>query len=376
MASTDIPPHGQECFEQLYREHSRLVRDYALRHGTSEVEADDVVADTFLAAWHQLESRTEAEIPWLLGIARMKLSRMRLADNPPEVPLASLYDEMDLALGFSSYTPLWSEQTYDPLDRAIRSEAQGQLVALLARLPHFDREVFLLRFWEGLALREIAHVVDRPRVSVERGLRRAMDDLARQNALLPILDPRVSKSPDASSIATPLIERGPLTCAGHPMKGDSSELAIVHSTIIQANRFLVERVARDHGLLYELKPVEFEELVADLLTRMGYSVDSTPASHDGGIDLWVAEKKEIGNFKYVVQCKRHARHRSVGVQLVRELYGVVEAARVTAGLLVTTSTFTRDAKEFQRTTDYRIQLHDYLALVDWLNKYSTASGGC
>jgi restriction system protein len=82
----------------------------------------------------------------------------------------------------------------------------------------------------------------------------------------------------------------------------------------------------------------------------------------------VASRADLGSFLYYVECKRYAPDHPVGVNLVRELYGVVQADRVTAGILATTSFFTRGAKEFQSEVAYQISLRDYFGIQDWLQK--------
>ncbi len=73
--------------------------------------------------------------------------------------------------------------------------------------------------------------------------------------------------------------------------------------------------------------------------RLGYEVSVTPQSRDGGKDLYAAMKSSLGSFLYVVECKLFAPNRPVGVQIVRNLYGMVEAERATAGIVVSTSSF-------------------------------------
>lgn len=60
-----------------------------------------------------------------------------------------------------------------------------------------------------------------------------------------------------------------------------------------------------------------------------------------GVDLALAR----GHERYLVQCKQW-RARQVGVSVVRELYGVMAAERVAGGYVVTSGSFTKDAKEF------------------------------
>ncbi len=126
---------------------------------------------------------------------------------------------------------------------------------------------------------------------------------------------------------------------------------------------------RDHPeIMQELPSRRFEEVVAELLRRLGYEVDITPATKDGGFDIYAAQKNAFGRFLFLVECKRYAPSNKVGVEIVRSLHGVVEDKRATAGVVVTTSFFTKGAKEFQRRNEYKLQLQDYLGLKEWLRQ--------
>jgi restriction system protein len=68
----------------------------------------------------------------------------------------------------------------------------------------------------------------------------------------------------------------------------------------------------------------------------------------------------------LVECKKYAPKHKVGVQIVRALHGVVQQKRATAGLVATTSYFTRGAKEFRQELAHQMQLADYVELQNWL----------
>jgi restriction system protein len=87
---------------------------------------------------------------------------------------------------------------------------------------------------------------------------------------------------------------------------------------------------------------QFEQLVADLFRRMGYRVQETGRTGDGGVDL-VLEKDGL---QHLVQCKQY-RSWSVGEPVVRDFYGAM-AARETRceGFIVTCGSFTEPAKLF------------------------------
>ena len=87
---------------------------------------------------------------------------------------------------------------------------------------------------------------------------------------------------------------------------------------------------------------EFEALVGEYFRRLGYTVTEQGGSApDGGVDVLLKK----GSDRYLVQCK-HWRALRVGVQPVRELYGVMAAQRVAGGFLVTSGDFTDEARSF------------------------------
>lgn len=101
--------------------------------------------------------------------------------------------------------------------------------------------------------------------------------------------------------------------------------------------------------LQQLGGVEFERLIVSLLERMGFRAEMTRASGDGGIDIVATLDKPVVGGRYLIQCKRFARDSLVGAPTVREFYGALVADRgAVKGILITTSGFTDQAREFAR----------------------------
>ncbi len=97
---------------------------------------------------------------------------------------------------------------------------------------------------------------------------------------------------------------------------------------------------------------EFELLVGEAYRLQGFQVTETGGGGaDGGVDLVLAR----GGEKFFVQCKQWKAYK-VGVETVRELYGVMAARGATGGFVVTSGRFTKDARLF--TQGRNIQLVD------------------
>ena len=111
----------------------------------------------------------------------------------------------------------------------------------------------------------------------------------------------------------------------------------------RARREAVERARRgkliDHWL--SLSGPELEDEMAVLCRRLGYRVESTPASGDGGVDLILRNKS---GKKVVVQCKSYKS--PVGPAAARELYGSMMHFGADKAVLVCPAGFTRGVEEF------------------------------
>jgi len=92
--------------------------------------------------------------------------------------------------------------------------------------------------------------------------------------------------------------------------------------------------------LRQMDGIEFEHWVADLFRRGGFQVETTQASGDHGVDLWVSIESRLT----AVQCKRW--DSPVGEPVVRDLYGAMVAEGAKSGCLVTTGSFTAQAHRF------------------------------
>lgn len=89
---------------------------------------------------------------------------------------------------------------------------------------------------------------------------------------------------------------------------------------------------------------EFEALVAEAYRRQGYTVTRIGGDGpDGGVDLTLRKDGKC----LIVQCKQR-RADKVGVQVVREIFGVMTAQRAHGAVIITSGLFTQEAKTFAR----------------------------
>ena len=129
--------------EELYRRHAQDVYRFAYWLCGDRTEAEDVVSDTFLAAW---TSSTRPQVStvkaYLLVIARHVVLKRRRRAKPHAALQADLADK-------SAGPERLAEQ---------RDELTAAMTALQA-LPEADRAALLLRAQQDLPYEEIARVL-------------------------------------------------------------------------------------------------------------------------------------------------------------------------------------------------------------------------
>lgn len=87
---------------------------------------------------------------------------------------------------------------------------------------------------------------------------------------------------------------------------------------------------------------QFERLVGEAFRLQGYAIVETGGGGaDGGVDLILSKDSE----KFLVQCKQWKAFK-VGVNVIRELYGVMAAKGSAGGFVVTSGRFTDEASNF------------------------------
>lgn len=179
------------------------------------------------------------------------------------------------------------------------------------------------------------------------------------------LIPKAPLTHDLSEILARLIAQKPHSEVLY--RGQSDQIiASIGPDVVFVDQQLLKYLAAHPNELHVLDPRKFEEIVAEIWHRRGFTVKLTPRTRDGGKDIYAVENSRYGDILYVIECKRYARDRPVGVEIVRALYGVTEAERATMGLVATTSYFTDPAREFQRTIAHRMTLTDGDGIKHWL----------
>ena len=122
--------------------------------------------------------------------------------------------------------------------------------------------------------------------------------------------------------------------------------AILSAITVFRQKKLYSTVANrpDVAIMNEMSWNEFEMMVGEHFRRQGFQVSRQGGNGpDGGVDLVLKNNSE----SYLVQCKQWKAYK-VGVQPVRELYGVMASRGAAGGYVVTSGMFTDEAQAFAK----------------------------
>ena len=154
---------------ELVRRHGASLGRFLYAGGAPEQEIEDLVQESFIRAFRALDGwRGDATFrSWLFRIgSNLRKDLYRRDRGRTMIPI----QEVDL------------RESADPAAEAEARDAEQRLRTGLARLPHMQREVFLLRANQGIDYEEIAVVLGTTpgaaRVHYHHAVRRLKEEIA------------------------------------------------------------------------------------------------------------------------------------------------------------------------------------------------------
>jgi len=130
-----MDPAAEDRFARLVHEHSAAVANYLRRrlYPLTPSDLDDLVEETMVIVWRRLDRvPADAELPWMLGVARNVLRNARRSKNRRSAFEATLQSPFS-----------------DPsAEEFVIADVSGR--EALGSLSDDDREILLLHAWDGL----------------------------------------------------------------------------------------------------------------------------------------------------------------------------------------------------------------------------------
>ncbi len=122
---------------------------------------------------------------------------------------------------------------------------------------------------------------------------------------------------------------------------DAPELVVAVS---DCTKELVQHLKANPMDLYQIHPKTFEELVAAIFKNEGFQTELIGSWNqaDGGVDVIAVRKLVDGVIlRTAIQCKRYKPERRISADPIRSLAGVLDRFRAHAGVVASTSYFTK-----------------------------------
>lgn len=125
-------------------------------------------------------------------------------------------------------------------------------------------------------------------------------------------------------------------------------------------------LARHPDHLHQMDPRKFEMLVAEIFKSYGWEVELTSQTKDGGFDIVALKSQKPNTLRVLVEAKRWAPDKPVGVGVVRALYGIRAANSASQVVLATSSYVSLAArKEFKRVIPWELDFLERDTILRW-----------
>ncbi|WP_034754975.1 restriction endonuclease [Janthinobacterium lividum] len=358
----------QEIAKQFFKDQER--REYDARKAAfhaGQAERNSAI-DQFKAEYFSHDCDA------VVTYCDMVLSRSEypLNDFPQEFRVA--YDGLNGTLAVEYELPLIS---IVPTTSEFRYVKSKDSIESKIRKPSEIQDIYRQLIAE-IALRTMHELFEADQASAIKvlaftGIINTHDPATGHDIRVPVISVRTARD---TFLAINLQRADPVACLrtlGAHVSPRPEELLAV-KPIIEFNmvdkRFIVQGNAlnelENRSNLLELSPSQFEDLVANLFSKMGLETKLTRGSRDGGVDAVAFDIRPVLGGKVVIQAKRYKD--AVGVSAVRDLYGTMLNEGANKGILVTTSRYGPDAYVF--SSDKPIELIDGSALLYLLREHA------
>lgn len=159
----------QHIFEDAYQKYGSKILRNILKYISDEEVASDLLQETYLSFWEQLCNNKNilSSESWLMVVSRNKTLTYLKSKN------AQSYIPIDDTL-------LIERSQKEENQESLYNQKQKLLIEAVNNLPQRKREVFVLNQYEGVAIEDVAHLMNISTNSAHEYLRDAVRQLRKQ----------------------------------------------------------------------------------------------------------------------------------------------------------------------------------------------------
>jgi RNA polymerase sigma-70 factor (ECF subfamily) len=181
-----------EAVGVLMEQYADRLYNYAYYHSGDHFQAEDIVSETFTRIIEKIDGYVVRDVPfkaWVFRIAHnLLVDHFRLITKQKTVSL----EVVDIDNGPVA-TPSSDWGAADGSAMAEQYANREELHQAIATLPEDQRTVFILRFFEGVELEQVADSLEKSLAAIKslqyravRNLRRTLDEMSDRDMVTPI----------------------------------------------------------------------------------------------------------------------------------------------------------------------------------------------
>ncbi len=161
---------NEEAFARLMNRWHGRIYNYAFRYSNRKVFAQEVVQQTFIQVYQKIDQLEDVRrfLPWLYRIAA-NCCHSEGRSNRNRNALVSVVEELPEVIADST-----------PGDLYEKAERKSVVRAVLQEIPENQREVIILKEYEGLKFREIAAALGESENTVKSRLYYGLEAMRKQ----------------------------------------------------------------------------------------------------------------------------------------------------------------------------------------------------
>lgn len=155
----------RQAFLEIYDNNFKKIYAYAYYRTMSQVEAEEVTSQTFLAALESIGRYEYRNIP--LAVWLYKIASNTIAD---------LYRKRGQTVELQENSAL-ADTDSEPEQAAIGNSEKELLLENIRALPHVQQQAIILRYIQNLSYKEISEILDKSEGAVKQLLHRGLTSL-------------------------------------------------------------------------------------------------------------------------------------------------------------------------------------------------------
>lgn len=124
--------------------------------------------------------------------------------------------------------------------------------------------------------------------------------------------------------------------------------------------------------LHKISWRDFEVLLFRVFQNQGFQAELGPGRGDGGVDIRLLQRDPLGDIFTLVQAKKYASKRKIGIEAVSSLFGLAKAERARRSIFVTTSEYLPSARRFAGRISTELELKTSNDVVEWCRTASAS----